>query len=1073
MEVGLVRSVNIDNEMQQAYLDYAMSVIVARAIPDARDGFKPVHRRILYAMYDMGLRPDTAHKKSARIVGEVLGKYHPHGDMAVYEAMARMAQDFSMRYLLVDGQGNFGSVDGDPPAAMRYTEARLTAAAIDMLADIQRNTVDFIDNFDGSLSEPDVLPSALPNMLVNGATGIAVGMSTSIPPHNLGEVVDALIYMLGHWEAMDDINVDALMQFIKGPDFPTGGIIVQGQGEEGLTSAYGSGRGKVTVQARAHFEEMSRGRNRIIVTELPYMTNKSTLIERIAELVRDERLEGVADLRDESDRHGLRIVIELTKTAEPEKVLQNLYKLTPMRSTFGIIMLALVDGEPRLLSLKQALRVYLDHRQVVIRRRSEFDLERARQRAHILEGLRVALRNLDAIIDLIRKSPDVETARTRLMKRFRLSEIQSQAILDMPLRRLAALERKKIEDEYKEVTALIKELEGLLRSPRRMRQVVADELLAVKEAYGDRRRTQITQAGKNGTAPLMVTEMAPDLTVWVSVTAAGLVSRSHEDAPPASSGRDAPWWLLRVNTRDTLYLVSELGESAGLPVHSLPEEEDPNLGVPIYKISALGENEKLAAIFTLPPKEERPAGWFVLTATRQGLVKKTALSELPGPTAKTFTLMKVNEGDRFSRVLLTDGKAYILLATAYGMAIRFSEEDVRPMGLVAAGVNGIKLLEGDSLIGMELAPTGGELLMVTTDGKAKRVPVDQFPVQGRYGQGVVAWKLPRTAALVGLALVPAGRARMTAQRLTLHLDRLAPKMLRFEETPLQTRVAQGKTMVELKAGARVLYLMVPDDLSRSLEKTGGAQEPSKPERKSKIVSSEIPQAAGQSQKPTREPKAKEVKPAGRSKTAPAKTAARVKPVKTATAPRKPGAVAKPGAAIKTTASAKGKVGIKTSTAVKAARVEKKTSPVKTTPSAKTTSTKKTAAPVKPAAAGTLRPTARKSTSQARPVTGREKPSSSKRAQVKSQLTFEDLAVSPPKPAPVKKGSSVKSTVVEKKSGSTGKPIIQKKPRAQAPKVSRVKKAPPAKPAPPKSSGTAKKPAPGVKPPQGKKPAAKK
>ncbi len=383
MEVGLVRSIDIDREMQQAYLDYAMSVIVARALPDARDGMKPVHRRILYAMYDMGLRPETSFKKSARIVGEVLGKYHPHGDMAVYEAMARMAQDFSMRCMLVEGQGNFGSVDGDPPAAMRYTEARLAAPAMEMLADIRKNTVDFTDNFDGSLQEPDVLPAAMPNLLVNGATGIAVGMSTNIPPHNLGEVIDALVYMLDNWERLDDVNISDLMRFIQGPDFPTGGLIVQDTHEDDLTVAYGTGRGKVTVQARAHIEEISRGRTRILVTELPYMTNKSSLIERIADLARDGRLEGIADLRDESDRHGMRIVIELTKTAEPEKVLNNLYKSTPMRSTFGIIMLALVEGEPRMLSLKQALRVYLEHRLVVVKRRLEFDLEKApRPRPH-------------------------------------------------------------------------------------------------------------------------------------------------------------------------------------------------------------------------------------------------------------------------------------------------------------------------------------------------------------------------------------------------------------------------------------------------------------------------------------------------------------------------------------------------------------------------------------------------------------------------------------------------------------------------------------------------------------------
>src|SRR5512137_442539 len=491
MELGLVRKIDIDREMQQSYLDYAMSVIVARALPDARDGMKPVQRRILYAMYDMGIRADTPYKKSARIVGEVLGKYHPHGDMAVYESMARMAQDFSMRTQLVDGQGNFGSVDGDPPAAMRYTEARLAPPALDLLADIGKDTVNFTENFDGTLTEPLVLPSAIPNLLVNGATGIAVGMATNIPPHNLSEVVDACVYMLEKWEKLDDINVDDLMEFVEGPDFPTGGIIIAQKGEEGIEAAYGKGRGRVTIQARAHIEEMERGKSRIIVTELPYQVNKSSLIERIAELVRDGAMEGITDLRDESDRQGLRIVIELTKNVEPEKVLAELYKRTPMQSTFGINLLALVDGEPRLLNLKQALRVYLDHRLVVIRRRTEYDLERARARAHILAGLMVALKHLDEIIALIRSSPDVETARTRLMRRYKLSELQDNAILEMQLRRLAALERKQIEPEYKETLALIKDLESLLKSAKKMRAVASEELLKVKAAFGDRRRTQI------------------------------------------------------------------------------------------------------------------------------------------------------------------------------------------------------------------------------------------------------------------------------------------------------------------------------------------------------------------------------------------------------------------------------------------------------------------------------------------------------------------------------------------------------------------------------------------------------
>ena len=449
MELGLVQTIDIDEEMQQAYIDYARSVIVSRALPDARDGLKPVHRRILYAMYDMGLRPESSHKKSARIVGEVLGKYHPHSDMAVYEAMARMAQEFSMRYPLVEGQGNFGSVDGDPPAAMRYTEARLEDSAVHMLADIEKETVEFDDNFDGTLVEPKVLPSAIPNLLVNGATGIAVGMATSIPPHNLVEVTDALIYMLHKWRRVDNITVEDLMQFVKGPDFPTGGIILQDEGSEKLLSAYSTGRGRVSVQASAHVEEMSRGRNRIIVTELPYMTNKSTLIERIANLAREEKLEGIADLRDESDRQGMRIVIELYKSADPQDVLRDLYKSTPMQNTFSLIMLALVDGEPRLLSLKQALKVYIEHRLEIITRRSKYELARAEARAHILEGLMVALQNIDEVINIIRRSQRVETAKSSLRKRFKLTNIQAQAILDMPLRRLASLERRKIDEEFR------------------------------------------------------------------------------------------------------------------------------------------------------------------------------------------------------------------------------------------------------------------------------------------------------------------------------------------------------------------------------------------------------------------------------------------------------------------------------------------------------------------------------------------------------------------------------------------------------------------------------------------------
>jgi DNA gyrase subunit A len=806
MEIGLVRKIDIDNEMQQAYLDYAMSVIVARALPDARDGLKPVHRRILYAMHDMGLRPDSGYKKSARIVGEVLGKYHPHGDAAVYEAMARMAQDFSMRYMPVNGQGNFGSVDGDPPAAMRYTEARLAAMAGHMLADIHKNTVNFVENFDGTLQEPEVLPSALPNMLINGATGIAVGMATSIPPHNLREVVDALVHLLKNWNKLDDIPVDDLMQFVKGPDFPTGGVILQDDGEDSLSSAYATGRGRVTVQARAMVEEMTRGRNRIIVTELPYMTNKAGLIERIATLVREEKIEGIADLRDESDRHGMRIVIELTKTGKPEKVLQDLYKSTAMRNTFSIIMLALVDGEPRMLGLKQALRVYLEHRLEVVRRRSEYDLERARHRAHILEGLRVALKNLDEVIALIRKAPDADTAKTRLMKRYKLTDIQAQAILDMQLRRLAALERKKIEEEYKEVLATIKLLEGLLRSPKKMRDLVSEELMAVKETYGDVRRTQIVRvgAGETKVAVLSAQDFVEEKNVFIMISREGLLARTPEDKLPRMSGKNAPVTLVQANTRDTLYLVADNGEAAALPVHLVPEGNSIAEGVDYWKISPLNVHHKLAAAIAMPSRDERMEGFFIFSATREGMVKRSAVIDLPGPSAHTFTLMRVNEGDQLGWVMVTDGKEDLLLVTKAGMAIRFAEDQVRSMGLVAAGVAGIKLQAGDSVVGVLTLPERGHVLLLASDGTAKRVAINQFPKQNRYGRGVIVGKLLKGVGLVGVAK---GKA---SDRVILHLVNSAAKAIRLDEAPEMGRAARGKKVIKVK----------PDDLIDWLVEVG-------------------------------------------------------------------------------------------------------------------------------------------------------------------------------------------------------------------------------------------------------------
>ena len=807
MDMGSVRKVDIDREMQQSYLDYAMSVIVARALPDARDGLKPVQRRVLYAMYDMGLRPETLYKKSARIVGEVLGKYHPHGDMAVYESMARLAQDFTMRYPLVDGQGNFGSVDGDPPAAMRYTEAKLTPFAMELLAQIERDTVDFVQNFDGTLNEPDVLPAAIPNLLVNGASGIAVGMATNIPPHNLGEVIDGLIYMLHGWEKLDDLSVQDLMKFIQGPDFPTRGIILQEGEQNDILTAYATGRGRITVRGRVQIEEMSRGRMRILITELPYLVNKSSLIERIAELVRDGNLEGIADLRDESDRHGMRIVIELKQGIEAEGVLLALYHRTPLQTTFGITLLALVNGEPHLLTLKHALRVYLEHRLEVVRRRSEFDLAKARQRAHILEGLRIALKNLDEIIALIRNSPDIEQARERLIKRYKLSEVQAQAILDMQLRRLAALERKKIEEEYKAVIALIKELESLLQSPKKMRLAVENELLAVKQTYSDRRKTQIVSLREGESAKTLLTanDVTPAQEVWVGVMEDGHIARTHNDELPRVSGRAAPQWLIRTNTHHTLYLVSDQGKAAAVSVETLPVKEKFSEGSIISKVAPLEEEEPLAALFSLPPRDEIQGDRFIITVSRFGMVKKSALSDLPGPSSQSFVLAKVNPGDFLGWAVLTSGDAELMLFTAGGMAIRFTEQEVSPMGLVAAGVNGIKLDTRDEVVAVEKIAKDSELLIVASNGQAWRMPVVDFPVQGRYGQGVIACRLGRGVKVVG------EMAGKKTQAGTLHFERAASQNIRMDEIPLGKRGTTSKTVLPVKVGDAIIQLTVPID----------------------------------------------------------------------------------------------------------------------------------------------------------------------------------------------------------------------------------------------------------------------
>ncbi len=759
MELGTVRQVDIDQEMQGAYLDYAMSVIVARALPDVRDGFKPVHRRILYAMHDLGLRPDKPYKKSARIVGEVLGKYHPHGDSAVYEAMARMAQDFSLRYMLVDGQGNFGSVDGDNPAAMRYTEARLAFIAEEMLADIDKDTVNFGPNFDGTLNEPSVLPAALPNLLVNGASGIAVGMTTNIPPHNLGEVCDALTYLIDNYAHLDDVTVEDLTRFIQGPDFPTGGVIYRYAGESDngdrndvILNAYAMGRGQITVQAQVHIEEMSRNRSRIVVTELPYQVNKTRLIERIAELVRDGKLEGITDLRDESDRQGMRLTIEMTRTVEPRTILSQLFRQTPMQITFGMIMVALVDGEPRLLPLKKILVYYLDHRQEVITRRSQFLLERAKLRAHILEGLLKALDNIDRVIALIKASRTTETARANLMKEFKLTEIQADAILDMPLKRLAALERKKIADEYKEKLDEIKYLQGLLRNPAKIRGVIRDDLLALKAKYGDARRTRIIDREKGlHTTRDLVTAEDIYLTLWQN----GEVGLSLQ--PPVVSGLMpvAQQWG---NTRDDVAFFAAGGLAALAPLHQIPSDRS----IPASGVTALDRTETLVGALILPSAAaaeaedngpgSRPS--FVTLATRGGRIKRVTVEDLSSAASKgVVTAINVEQGDQLGWVALTGGQDEIVLVTRQGRAIRFSEEEVRPMGLSAAGVLAIKLGRDDAVVGMGLALKKGCVVTISEQGFAKRTAIAEFAAQKRYGGGIQAAKLSaRTGPLAVAAL---------------------------------------------------------------------------------------------------------------------------------------------------------------------------------------------------------------------------------------------------------------------------------------------------------------------------------
>ena len=800
MDVGLIRQIDIESEMKVAYLDYAMSVIVARALPDARDGLKPVHRRILYAMHDMGLRSSAPYKKSARIVGEVLGKYHPHGDAAVYDAMARMAQDFSMRCPLVDGQGNFGSIDGDSPAAMRYTEARLTPMAEELLLDIEKDTVDWTENFDATLQEPQVLPARLPNMLLNGTSGIAVGMATNIPPHNLGEICDAIAYLIDRYDEYDDIAVEDLMRFVRGPDFPTGGLIL---GREGIEAAYGTGKGRVVMRAVARIEDMRGGRYRIVVSQIPFQLNKATLIEKIAELVRADRLKDIADLRDESDRHGLTIVIELKRGSQPGKVLNQLYKYTPLQSTFGVNMLALVDGEPRILPLKRALQVYIEHRRQVITRRTQYELDRARQRAHILEGLRIALSNLDAIIQTIRQSANADTARDRLMKRFTLTELQAQAILDMQLRRLAALERQKIEEEYAQLLKTIAHLEDLLAQPHKILGLVKDDVVELKQKYGDERRTHIVA---DASEDFEEEDLVPHEDVLISITQRGYITRMPANAYRAQTrgGRgvtgittreeDAVQFLFAADTLDTILYFTDRGKVFSEKAFRVPDAGRSARGSSLISLINLDPDERVTATVAVPNFAKAE---YLTMVTRQGRIKRTDLSEFESVRPSGLAAINLDEGDELGWVKLTGGDDEVVIVTQGGQAIRFQEAEVRPMGRAAGGVMAIRLADDDQVASMDVIDPQGDLLVVTANGYAKRTPLNEYPTQGRHGNGVVTLSkknLEVTGQIVAAQVVKPGDevALISREGIVLRTQ--------TQQIPPMGRATRGSSVMRVSGG---------------------------------------------------------------------------------------------------------------------------------------------------------------------------------------------------------------------------------------------------------------------------------
>ncbi len=735
---GRIETIEIENEMRSSYIDYAMSVIVGRALPDVRDGLKPVHRRILYAMHDMGMRPGSQYKKCARIVGEVLGKYHPHGDTAVYDSLVRMAQDFSMRYELIDGYGNFGSVDGDSPAAMRYTEARLSRLAGEMLRDIEKNTVDFVLNFDETLEEPMVLPARFPNLLVNGSAGIAVGMATNIPPHNLGEVIDAVVAMINDPE----ISAKDLMKYIKGPDFPTGGIIM---GRTGIREAYSTGRGSIKVRGKAHAEQTKQGKQRIIISEIPFQVNKARMAEKIAELVRDKKITEISDLRDESDRNGMRLVVELKRDAIAQVVLNKLYKHTQLEVSFGVIMLALVDGVPRVLTLPQVIKHFIDHQKDVVIRRTKFDLKKAEDRLHIVEGLLIAIKNLDEVIRTIRQSKTVDEARAKLMKKFELTEIQAQAILDMRLQRLTALERQKLEDEHKDLVKKIKYLKSILASEKLLLGIIKEELTEIKNKYADERRTQITSAA----AELEIEDLIAEEDMVITVTHSGYIKRlpTNTYKRQGRGGKGVSGMNLKegdfvehlfiASTHNYILFFSNKGKVYRLKVHELPTGSRTARGQAIVNILPFASNEKIAAVISTRSFGEDQ---YLVMATKDGMIKKTPFVEYNTSRRDGILAITMREDDELIGVKITKGSDDVILIARFGMSIRFRETDVRPMGRTATGVKGMDIVKGDEVLAIEIARDEADLLIVTENGFGKRTPMSNYPVQGRGGKGVKTLK---------------------------------------------------------------------------------------------------------------------------------------------------------------------------------------------------------------------------------------------------------------------------------------------------------------------------------------------